>query len=411
MKKFLVITALLLTTTYAQLYADYVLLHPISNNAARFYEYTPQGTFADKLASGQNRETQIRVPTTDTQISIEEQGRRVATYLSNGSLTRGILFGHSQGGLRERAYLQYAYNPTPSLSVYGLITSGSPNFGAPIIQNLPQKAAEWDNRAYAVFGPGSLGAAINLARGYLSFVRGIPGVTGVVEIPADINVNQPFSSAMKAVAQGLLGGEAGLTDMIPGSSFLNNRLNGQSCYWVLSGYWWYQVCNYGVTAGFRSIPATVYTASIIGTNNKLSNMAGGVTGLTGLFVNATVTTRNWYIVWNWFGQNNGLIDSANRLIDDFGNMDTTWAYQIVGGSEGDATVPKASQDIYNPFRVNRWNGATIGATPLGGTQGYYFEVYGTHGGDNDSLKKAGMINKIVDYQGYIGVKQSNRLVE
>jgi pimeloyl-ACP methyl ester carboxylesterase len=347
----------------AQTLPQYIMLHGLSNNGSVFTDRTqtpdnrvpPPSAFRDRLISGGNAFVTHATPTTDTTLGFTEQVRSFGNEFDRINPNKAVLIGHSQGGLRSRYFTQY-FNSNPS-RVYGLITMSTPNYGAPFINNIRNQGAYLDTQSVACHGA-----------------------------PA-------FTSALYSAA-GLRGNETGLTDMIPGSTILN-QLNAQ-VRMIRWGSTWFMIGSGTTPPGFQKIPSHIYTASIVGTNNVFSSMSSAaIQGFT-YMRNVSVIQRNLWSFQNLFWINQWRIDGCNRIIDAMSSPDSWWQNNIVGGSQGDATVIKASQNIYQ--------GA--GTSVLGGRGAFYYEVTATHGGDNHILGKKDTITKVIDYQSRTGLPLS-----
>lgn len=401
----LTIVAAINTSAVAQQVADYYLFHGISNtcgifgfdDSGRNYNDPNSSTynnfsdcpksggwnnlrnsnttnFGPRLQTGGNVNALIRGSSFNTYGPINTQASNVGNlYLGemNSRSNPTIVIGHSMGGLRARRFAQ-----NNSSQVYGMITIGSPNWGAPIIQNVPAQAAYLEQKAVqATFPIG--GPVLLFARLFFNW-----SLLGVLKDQVGIAVS---------------GSEPGLQDMVPNSDFLKG-LNNLTCT-AWSGFlWWWTCSQYSPQ---YAIPNNIYTASIIGYNNSLYTLAPDAQPKIAEYANIANNTAGILavLVPLSFGILLPNFIAAVELRDILYNFEPWYKTYVVGSQQGDAVVPYNSQDIYNQNVTTR--------NVLGGQGKWVYLVDATHGGAKHELDQAPTINSVRDFQFKVTVAQSN----
>lgn len=206
-----------------------------------------------------------------------------------------------------------------------------------------------------------------------------------------------------------IGSEAGLRDMIPGSDFLK-RLNNTNCYWQSRIRYvgpeheevveWDEVCSTGGRQDFSSIPNTVWTASIMGTNNiasamdpsfsQITSAIGGIGAVTVPIWTAALVPTAGLAAIN--------LSASISLMNEGANFNSIWMNQVVGSNEGDAVVPLYSQNMYN----------NLSAGIIGGVGAFTYRVPATHGGNTATsvLRHNDTLRSFQSYQNIVGIMRS-----
>ena len=283
---------------------------------------------------------------------ITAQAQTLSNFIANnqGDVGRIALIGHSQGGLRSRAYLQLLNGQPYQDRVTNLITLDSPNSGAPILNNTDSAVAEVGTTLAftgSVFLPASFPI---IAAGLVSFFG--PGL---------------LRSALAG---------AGGDDMRPQSAFIGN-LNAPDCHWesqtTMQYFWWfswpvttyYQVCSGSVK---NPIPANVKYLAVRGRNSDPDAYVSSLikwdteqfrSSRTNFgYFSAGSAALLWLIsFWCWWVIPMALAwtNLANILL----NFPSWYRNRVQGSDEGDAIVPYDSQLLQKPGQAN------IGGIPSG----------------------------------------------
>lgn len=276
-------------------------------------------------------------PTTGTNVSVARpwnewhatglaaQGTDLASKLNAAaaSNTKIILIAHSMGGLRGRQALQFNSTNYPAMasSVKALVTMGTPNLGAPVIENAKPAATLLGG----VFGTAVVGftPAVGTFDGYGPFIGGVLGMFGA-----------------RAWAANIVDSESG-KDMKPTSAFISD-LNSSAA---------------------PKIPSHVVTVSISGLNSNIDSY-GASYGLTTPFtqtLGSTAAVQNVRVgVASYFTVAGALMIAAgfftSGLTVPFGlallaaatllfTLPAFWRSNVMGSTDGDAIVPKDSQPV------------------------------------------------------------------
>ena len=220
---------------------------------------------------------------------------------------RVILVGHSMGGLRGRDALQNHRVGTMDADVVGLVTLGTPNAGAPIIDKGPNAATYLG----AVFGVslGGFGGPTG------AFVGSVAGMFGARYLATSIT-NTPSGN-----------------DLRPSSSFIQ-QLNNPS--------------------PANRLPSTLPVLTVLGENNEVDSL-GASYGLSATASEVAATRKNAGSVLAFasalafgaafftFGATIPIaimfLVAANLLF----NLPTFWKEKVVGDQFGDTVVPRSSQ--------------------------------------------------------------------
>jgi hypothetical protein len=309
----------------------------------------------------------------------QKLGEVIATNEGVNPQNRIALVGHSQGGLRSRAYLQLlktdAFQKYQAKVDY-LFTVDSPNSGAPIINNIQP--------------------AVTQVTTALSFALARPDVASVIA---------PIASIFGPVGVKSLLAGSGADDMAPQSQFMSN-INAPDCRWESrtvrkSFLWWswnetqyFQICSAALPAA-RAIPSNVNYLAIRGSNSNPDTYLGSTLGMEtqdfvqlrqflGTFFGAggfAVGLGALFFPWLWV--NTAAWFYLSYLMFD---LPQWWKSQVVGTEESDAIVPFANQLLQKPGQV------PVGGTPVG-TGDAVFEK-AQHGGNLsviDSLEVSRLI--------------------
>ncbi|GGB70947.1 esterase/lipase family protein [Deinococcus soli (ex Cha et al. 2016)] len=351
----LLVTALLGLTLSTQASAqNYYLLHGLNDNRELW------GTFKTWLPTSSAYAYNYDSLTQGIAQQALQVNAEVDAY--TGTVTPYVLIGHSQGGLRARYYAQYIAPQTgKAQNLKGLMTIGTPHQGAPIINNGPALITRI-NRDVSI-------ASIGLANVGLGLVTG--------------NTSLQSQRALAFLFQR----PQGVADLDPSSDFLktlnNTRTVAGNCRWVsvnLIIYTrWYQICDQVPDPGNAPIPGNVVTASVVGTQNNLFNAyPEGRTYRNAAVGIGSVIAAGWSAAAFWtFGATIPMAAAGWDFVYVAANAENIWQNEVVGSTEGDFIVPKASQNIY-------------AANPnLGGAGRYTYYVNATHTSSNPTTEEAG----------------------
>lgn len=238
------------------------------------------------------------------------QGSDLASSINATASPQVILIGHSMGGLRGRSALEFNTATYPSLQtkVKALVTLGTPNFGAPIIEK---------GKPAATLLGGVLGVALSGFVGLGPYLPGAVGMFGartwaasIIDTPSgrDMrpNGNSAFLNRLNSGAEKIPSGVALLR-----VSGLNSSID-----------------SYGASAGIAA-----NTGQVAALRSNLGNVmfVFGVTALAMAFFTFGAT-----IPWGL-----ALIAAAYLLL----NLPAFWRSNVMGAASGDGVVPEDSQKL------------------------------------------------------------------
>jgi pimeloyl-ACP methyl ester carboxylesterase len=320
--------------------ANFYLLHGLSDGTTRFVKMRShlEETKAYKVDNNSYQSTAQTIKQQADQLNTEVIGNQPY-----------VMIGQSQGGLRARYFAQYLANDSGKLgNLKGLVTIGTPNAGAPVINNAPAFMGRLD---YDIFvgGIGALNTLAGLVTG-TSLVRDIPQLAYLTS--------------------------TGARDLDPSGDFIatinNTKTMQANCQWVESGWWiftsWDLVCDTVPDAGNRAIPASVTTMSIVGTDNSIFDLYPEVgTWQPAAIAGGAILSASWAALLPvTLGFSAVPLQASLDFTGIAINIGSIWQGEVVGSYEGDAIVPKTSQNIYS-------------ANPnIGGKGQYYNEVSAVH---------------------------------
>jgi len=303
--------------------AGYYLSHGIGDTT-NLSSTTSSGYFGSVLpnflnSDGSSSNVMIQTPAVDWKNkTIPNQAVDLGNLIqgSQANVQNIVLIGHSQGGLRSREYVQHLngqYASSGASKVIGLVTIGSPNYGAPIVNN-----------AYSVVGFLSLtaGAALSFFSGYTATAF----TGGAYE-------------AAKAVLNNLIG--AGGPNMAPGSPFLAS-------------------INTPGASGFAPIPSNIATLEVRGNNNEIDALVGSSQADTRAKRQDAATAftilagASWAVAW-FFGLSIPAAIAFTAIAALLWGLPAFWRTFVVGSNEGDGVVPYTNQVI-------RQNNVNIGGS-------------------------------------------------
>jgi pimeloyl-ACP methyl ester carboxylesterase len=316
----------------------------------------------------------------DVQTQSYDLGNRVATG-SNNPNAKVILMGHSMGGLRARSYLQSLSDYTNREKVRGLVTIDTPHHGAPLINGVPIFVGTTTGLYFVAFG-GAFWDGLTSGNKVGNFLMMAAGGS---LLDADIMPTGTSAQAVTAIAGSYFRGAR--DDLRPGS-YLLKKLNTmtqdrtvQSCRWITQSYWvgwawwarletrWVQVCDQSVVKDViaKPIANNVNVMSIVGTNHSLRSMIGKYApgwGNTTLDVVGgvhlalgIVMFANWWNPWGY-----PAAGAHVALSGVWWGRDWVW-YAVTGGTEGDAIVPKYSENMYTYGTAMGGNYGWAGSSP------------------------------------------------
>lgn len=280
-----------------------------------------------------------------------------------------VLIGHSQGGLRSRYYQQYYATPTERQNLKGLITVGSPNYGAPIVLNAPGLL----NRITIDIALASFGI-LNVA-GEIFFGGG----TATQHVSAFMPDGAYPGTSMESALPGTM-------DMSPYSSFmdsLNDFGYRDRCVTINIG--WIKTFCYPESYRKQNtlISPDVVTGNVVGTawdTSRAFTAAPTVRWAVG--GTAAAATVFWgALAIPTFGGTLANAAGAADLVYIMANADNLLA-DAAGGAPTDLIVPVANQNML-----------TRDATGLVGRQHNVWNSDSAHGADGNYRKN------VADYDG------------
>jgi hypothetical protein len=279
-------------------------------------------------------------PSYDMRTNILSQSSVLKTQIDTS--IPSILIGYSMGGLRARSYLQLQSGYKSNIK--GLITIDTPHSGAPVINNIPVLTSRLAR---------DLGLALGLITPALSLLG--------------FSVAKPLGYQIGEWATYMQAGET-KNDLRPGSVIIS-QLNAATKTCTLTKvkvndpllgiiYKLVTICKY---ANPSPIPTDVKTMSIRGLNNSIRAMSPIARQISdiGSWAAAGVAAGCAAAVFFTFGLTAPCAIGAADISWVLFHLDDVWANTVVGSTEGDAIVPKTSQNMYQYLGPE-----VLGGTPI-----------------------------------------------
>lgn len=339
------------------------------SGTSRYFDKTHLGAFLQSSWQRGGPRIWVQTPAAHWRTQgIAQQGEALAAQIQQDvghPKSKVILVGHSMGGLRARAAYELSRETYPKMGqVVGLINLGSPQLGAPIIDNARPASTK-------------LGAVMGAALGFHvgphgSLIGAVGGMMGLNQL-ASQTVLSPSGQ-----------------DMRPGSTFLQ-RVNEP--------------------LPSQKLPADLPVLDFIGKNNDIDAL-GASSGLAGS-AQAVRTMRQSAATYLSIGAALALATAPVTLGVSLAvalafaaaaallaRLPTFWRQEVVGSDEGDAVVPLHSQYVPALAGGRRTSQELPFAVHVGKQGEYAAQKFGEY---NDALL---LRQRMIRFQREVGVPES-----